>query len=120
MACPCGAERHVYRRLQSLFTGAYTIGTTPVAYPATLQANGLGHNLAVDIGIAIDHFTLFGTAEIELEVIFFGETDAPMDLVRCGADAAAGIARPGLGHGDFPGGLLPIGQTPRRSVGNEA
>src|ERR1043165_4449281 len=75
------------------------------AYPTTLQTNGLGHHLAVDIGIAIDHFTLFGTAEIELEIVFFGETNAPMDLVRGGADAAAGIARPGLGHGDFLGGL---------------
>ena len=56
------------------------------AYPTALQANGLCHNLAVDIGIAIDHFTLFGTAEIELEIVFFGETDAPMDLVRSGAD----------------------------------
>src|SRR5712691_3095634 len=120
MACPCGAERHVYRRLQSLFTDAYTTGTTPVAYPATLQANGLSHNLAVDIGIAIDHFTLFGTAEIELEVVFFGETDAAMDLVRCGADAAAGIARPGLSHGDLLGRLLPIGQAPRRTVSDEA
>src|SRR6266705_6152516 len=80
------------------------------AHPATLQANGLGYNLAVDIGIAIDHFSLFGPAEIELEIVFFGETDAPMDLVRGGADAAGGIARPGLGHADFPGGRLTIGQ----------
>jgi hypothetical protein len=85
-----------------------------------LETNSLGYHLAVDIGIAIDHFTLFGTAEIELEIVFFGETDAPVDLVRGGADAAAGIARPGLGHGDFPGGLLPIGQAPRRPVGDEA
>ena len=60
-----------------------------------LETNSLGYHLAVDIGIAIDHFTLFGTAEIELEIVFFGET-----------------------HGDFPGGLLPIGQAPRRPVGD--
>src|SRR5712691_4609263 len=90
------------------------------AHPSTLQANGLCHNLAVDIGITIDHFTLFGTAEIELEIVFFGETDAPMDMVRCGADAAAGIARPGLSHGDLLGRLLPIGQAPRRTVSDEA
>ena len=91
-----------------------------MAYPATLQANGLSHNLAVDIGIAIDHFTLFGTAEIELEIVFFGETNTPMDLVRRSTDATAGIARPGFGHSDFFGRLLPVGQTPRGPVSDKA
>jgi hypothetical protein len=61
MACPCGVERYVHRRLH------YKDNTG--AHPTTLQANGLCHNLAVDIGIAIDHFALFGTAEIELEIV---------------------------------------------------
>src|SRR5262245_49062237 len=85
-----------------------------------LETKSPGHHLAVDVSIAVEHFTLFRTAEIELEIVFFRKTDTSVDLVRGGADATAGVARPGLGHGDFPGCFLPIGQTPRRSVGDEA
>src|SRR6266704_2201021 len=98
---------------------ADTTGTHQVR-PTMLQPDSLSHHLAVDVGIAVDHFTLFGAAEIELQVVFFGETDTAMDLVRGGADPAAGIAGPGFSHGDFLRYLLRIGQTPGRPVGDEA
>jgi hypothetical protein len=80
----------------------------------TLETKSPGYHLAVDVRIAVHHFPLLRATEIELEIVFFRKTNAAVDLVCGGADTPAGIAGPGLGHGDFPGCLLSIGQTPRR------
>jgi hypothetical protein len=73
----------------------------------------------VQVSIAVHHFTLFGPAEVELQVVLLGETDAAMDLVRGSADPAAGVAGPGFRHGDFLGCVKAIGQAPGGTVGDE-
>ena len=50
--------------------------------PLGLQTDFLGHHLAVHIGVAVEHLALFGAPEVELQVVFLGEADTAVNLMR--------------------------------------
>ena len=64
-----------------------------------LEMNLLRHELAVVGGIAEGKFSVLGTLEVQVHVVFPGEADATVYLNAFARRVTVGITAVGLGHG---------------------
>src|SRR3990170_8064383 len=88
---------------------------------STSNAQALGDQLAVVIGVAPGQLRRLLAPEVELDLVVLGEADAAVHLLGGGDDATARLAHPRLGdmHLLVDVGLF-LGDGPRRLVGDVA